>query len=119
MVGRAALSNPWVFSEILAGLKGEDYVRPDDLETVRVLMDYSHILFEIMPEKGAIGKLKQLASQVTRRVRGSSLVVKAFSTAISVDEFRSLLREWENYLQERGLKFDTYESFESETFLES
>jgi len=75
MVGRAALLNPWVFGEIS---QGPDFVRPEDLATVDVLEQYLEYLQEDLPERAVIGRMKQLCSQVTRRVRNSKKERKEF-----------------------------------------
>lgn len=98
MIGRAALANPWVFSEIVAAARGEQYSRPSDERTAEILERYIDLLFEEMPEKGVIGRLKQLASQVTRRVRGSKQVRLALCRSSSVAEFREVLHRWQEDL---------------------
>jgi len=101
MIGRAALSNPWVFSEIASGLNGRDYKVPDYLATVDILETYLELVLEEMPEKGAIGKMKQFASQVTRRVPGSKMVRHALTRSQNLDEFREKLEQWREFLAEK------------------
>lgn len=94
MIGRGAMHNPWVFREI-----NTDIERAADHETPRALLDYMQLLLEIMNEKGAVGKMKQLGSQATRRVVGSSKVRKALCTSKSLDEMRELLLNWQEELK--------------------
>ncbi len=101
MIGRAALSNPWVFSEVAAGFEGRSYQAPDYLATVDILETYLELVLEEMPEKGAIGKMKQFASQVTRRVPGSKMVRHALTRSQSLDEFSEKLEEWREYLSQK------------------
>jgi len=101
MIGRAALSNPWVFSEISKGLRGEKYEIPDYLATVDILETYLELVLEEMPEKGAIGKMKQFASQVTRRVPGSKMVRHALTRSQNLVEFREKLEQWREFLSEK------------------
>lgn len=94
MIGRGAMQNPWIFREINSNTK-----RAPDYETPRVLLDYMQLLLEIMNEKGAVGKMKQLGSQATRRVTGSSKVRKALCTSKTLEEMKELLMNWENELR--------------------
>lgn len=98
MIGRGALSNPWIFSEIHSKFSGIDYKKPSDLDTVRILRKYIPMLVEEMPEKAVLGRLKQLASQVTRRVRGSAKARKMLCVSKSIEEFLEKLNLWEEYL---------------------
>ncbi|MCB0324912.1 MAG: tRNA-dihydrouridine synthase family protein, partial [Bdellovibrionales bacterium] len=99
MIGRGALANPWIFSEIAAALRGEAFTPPPPVATVDILEEYLELLTTDLPEKAVIGRMKQFASQVTRRVRGSTPARRALCTAKSVDEFRTLLKRWRDYLQ--------------------
>ena len=105
MIGRGAMHNPWVFREINSDIDKFPVKRAPDYETPRVLLDYMKLLLEMMNEKGAIGKMKQLGSQATRRVSGSSKVRKALCTSKTLDEMTELLVNWE-----RDLKFNKSES---------
>lgn len=102
MIGRGAMSNPWVFSEIQAGLSGIPYQRPSDLETVRVLKTYMGLLQEQMHDRAVIGRMKQFASQVTRRVSGSTEARRSLCLSKSVDEFTAKLEKWGEYLEQES-----------------
>ncbi len=63
-VGRGAMSNPFVFSEIVSGKKIYD---PSDVGLVlKVIERYISLLREEFPDKSCIGKVKQLVSQFVR-----------------------------------------------------
>lgn len=94
MIGRAALRNPWVFTEVREHLAGRAYVRPPAIETVRALERFIDILLVDMPERAAIGRLKQLASQITRRVRGAAEVRRTLCSTSSIETFRQELARW-------------------------
>ena len=98
MIGRAALSNPWVFSEVLSALEGRAFVRPSAAATAEVLVRYAELLLAELPEKAVIGRLKQLASQVTRRVRGTAHIRRELCRSSSVDQFREQLARWSEEL---------------------
>lgn len=63
-IGRGAIENPLVFSEILSGEKHT--IRRDGALAIRILERYIRLLREDCPEKAVLGKVKQLASQMAR-----------------------------------------------------
>jgi len=90
MIGRAALENPWVFSEIMEGSSKERSA----LDVVNIINEYLDLMRVDLPDKAIIGKLKQFSSQVTRRVKGSSEVRKELVRSQSVEEFVNILNSW-------------------------
>jgi len=88
MVGRASLHNPWIFSEIQAHARGQEWVPPSDISRLSVLREYLKLLLEVRGhEKGALGPAKQLASQITKSIRGSHATRSALCRAKSLNEF--------------------------------
>ncbi len=63
-IGRAALSNPFIFQEISSGERRS--VRGDTKGAVSVLKRYIELLKDEFPPIACVGKLKQLASQMCR-----------------------------------------------------
>jgi tRNA-dihydrouridine synthase B len=73
MIGRAAVSNPWIFHQIAQFEATGSYDEPGDEDRYRLISDYFRRLFDSgMPD--AIGKMKQFACSFTHGVRdGGSL----------------------------------------------
>ena len=91
MIGRAALSNPWVFSEVASG----NSVPPRPASQVAdVLLLFRDMLLEDLPEKAAIGRLKQLSSQITRAVRGSAEYRRRLCSSKNLEEFAQHLEDF-------------------------
>lgn len=68
MIGRAASSNPWIFSQIADYVATGRYREPDENDRYRLLSDYFRNLIAAgMPD--AIGKMKQFATLFTHGVR--------------------------------------------------
>jgi len=114
MIGRGAMHNPWVFREINSGA-----IRALDYETPRVLLDYMQLLLEIMSEKGAIGKMKQLGSQATRRVTGSGKLRKALCRSKTLDEMTELLVNWQEELKANPVSLESINSESESSSLKS
>ena len=73
MIGRGALSNPWVFRQIFELENGLPRTVPDVHAKYQLIKDYFELLFEEQTA-GAIGKMKQFASWFTHAVPfGASL----------------------------------------------
>jgi tRNA-dihydrouridine synthase B len=71
MIGRAASSNPWIFSQIVDYIATGRYDEPSELDRYRLLSDYFRSLIAAeMPD--AVGKMKQFASLFTHGVRNGS-----------------------------------------------
>ncbi len=106
MIGRAALSNPWVFTEIYSAINALPYNSPPALATIEVLLEYIKLLNHYLPEKAAIGRLKQLTSQLTRRVPGSAQVRRALCMSSSLSQYTDTLKLWADNLENQGNKVD-------------
>lgn len=71
MIGRAASSNPWIFSQIADYIATGRYDEPSELDRYRLLSSYFRSLIAAeMPD--AVGKMKQFASLFTHGVRNGS-----------------------------------------------
>jgi tRNA-dihydrouridine synthase B len=112
MIGRGALANPWIFSELSALLSGKSYAPHRPEETARLLRRYALLLHEDMPEKGAIGRLKQLASQAVRNMPGAAQARKAMCTSQTVSALLDVTKRWEDDLSSGRLELNPVDSFQ-------
>lgn len=94
MIGRAVLTNPWIFSEVRSGLENTPYMAPPPVATAEVLSLFRDMLLDEMPAKAALGRLKQLCSQVTRRVRGAAEVRRNLCCSSDLDQFSAVLERF-------------------------
>jgi tRNA-dihydrouridine synthase B len=71
MIGRAASSNPWIFTQIADYIATGRYEEPSELDRYHLLSSYFRSLIAAeMPD--AVGKMKQFASLFTHGVRNGS-----------------------------------------------
>ncbi|MCB0358217.1 MAG: tRNA-dihydrouridine synthase family protein, partial [Bdellovibrionales bacterium] len=103
MIGRAALENPWVFSQIQAEQAGRILQPPTPLDVVQVLEEYRELLLEELPERAVIGRLKQFASHVTKLIPRSKEWRRALCTSSGLTEFDQVI-ELMNETFSRGQK---------------
>ncbi len=98
MIGRGAMSDPWIFSEIVAASSSTHFEVPSETKTIDVLLRYLSLLSADLPEKAVLGRMKQFATQVTRRVPGSTPARRAICTCKTTEEMISTLEEWREFL---------------------
>ena len=58
MIGRAALGNPWIFDEINAGLKNEEYTKPSISEIINTVLQHAKFLIESTTEHAAMVEMR-------------------------------------------------------------
>lgn len=85
MIGRAAATNPWIFSQIQQYVRSGHYVVPTETDRHRLLADYFRRLADSrMPD--ALGKMKQFACWFTHGIRQGSALRHAVHQARSPAE---------------------------------
>lgn len=95
MIGRAALSNPWIFAQVAAWLAGEEPIRPGPRERCRFLEGYIARLAEDMPREEAIlGKIKALGGKMHLGLPGTALFRQQLMHSHSLAEARGLIERY-------------------------
>jgi nifR3 family TIM-barrel protein len=72
LIGRGAMQNPWLFRQIQDAIEGREPFQPSLQDKQEVLLEFFNYLSEDMPENAALGKMKQLAGQFTKGLRGGA-----------------------------------------------
>lgn len=83
-IGRGAIGNPRIFSQIAAPLTAQN---TDSMGAAKILLRYRELLLEDMPERAALGKVKQMASQMAK----GNLWRKTVLRAMTDEELMSIL----------------------------
>ena len=94
LIGRGAMANPWIFRQIEDAMHGREQFQPTLDDKRAVLLEYFDMLREDMPELAAIGRMKQLAGQFTRGLRGGALFRTALYHSHSVNEILDRISEY-------------------------
>lgn len=94
LIGRGAMANPWIFRQIEDAIHGREPFQPTLDDKRAVLLEYFDMLREDMPELAAIGRMKQLAGQFTRGLRGGALFRTALYHSHSVEEILDRISEY-------------------------
>jgi nifR3 family TIM-barrel protein len=86
LIGRGAMQNPWLFRQIQDVIEGREPYLPSFDDKKEVLLEFFEFLSEDMPEKAALGKMKQLAGQFTKGLRGGAKFRQTLFHSQSSDE---------------------------------
>jgi tRNA-dihydrouridine synthase B len=71
MIGRGAIRNPWIFTQLSQWLRGEEPVVVDAAEKRRAMLRYFRTISEAIPrERSALGRMKMLSRHFTDGLPG-------------------------------------------------
>ncbi|MEZ5428120.1 MAG: tRNA dihydrouridine synthase DusB [Pyrinomonadaceae bacterium] len=101
LIGRGAMQNPWIFRQIQDVLEGRPPYQPPIEEKQAVLLEFFELLSEDMPEKAALGKMKQLAGQFTKGLVGGAQFRQTLYHSQTADEILDNIGIYFNTLHER------------------
>ena len=95
MIGREALGDPWIFEEIKAYFRGEEYSEKTKDERISAAVSLVSSIVEMKGEERGIREARGRAAHFIRGLRGSAEKRAALNSAKSLSEFVSILSNWE------------------------
>jgi nifR3 family TIM-barrel protein len=93
MIGRGALSNPWIFRQIHELENGLPTTQPDVAAKYQLIKSYFQLLFE-EETPGAIGKMKQFASWFTHAIPYGAALRKSIYESQTESEVMERIEEF-------------------------
>ena len=93
MIGRGALSNPWIFRQIDELWSGTPITQPGVADKYQLIKSYFRLLFE-EETPGAIGKMKQFASWFTHAIPHGAALRKSIYESQSESEVMTRIEEF-------------------------
>ena len=93
MIGRGALSNPWIFRQIYEIENGLPVTQPSVTDKYHLIKSYFQLLFE-EEIPGAIGKMKQFASWFTHAIPFGAALRKSIFESTSESEVMDRIEEF-------------------------
>ncbi len=93
MIGRGALSNPWIFRQIHEIESGLPVTQPSVADKYGLIKSYFQLLFE-EEIPGAIGKMKQFASWFTHAIPFGASLRKSIYESTSESEVMDRIEEF-------------------------
>lgn len=94
MIGRAAMSNPWIFAQAVAVAMGRPVVAPDAAALVDALAVFRDALRETLPDHSFIGRYRGIACHFVKGMRGSAAARAAIGAVRSVDEIAAIFADF-------------------------
>ena len=85
MVGRAAVANPWIFKMLRDGLGGAAVASPTAYERAAFLCEYATEAAAHLPERAVLGRVKGLATQLSKGLPDGPALRRAVYAAGSVE----------------------------------
>lgn len=90
MVGRAAEGNPFIFSEINAYLKGEEYTGPTAGELRSVIIEHADLQLKYKGEYIGIREMRKHLSWYIKGINGAAGLRKRINEMTSMDELKEI-----------------------------
>jgi tRNA-dihydrouridine synthase B len=94
MIGRAAMSNPWIFAQIADTAAGRPVVAPDATALVAALTVFRDALRETLPDHAFIGRYRGIACHFVKGMRGSAAARAAIGAVKTVEEIDSIFADF-------------------------
>jgi len=105
MIGRAAISNPWIFGQTLALARGEEVREPTTLERVEILSFFGSALAQTKDLRAYLGRFRGLACHMAKGLAGGGATRRVLGKATNTADIERIVRE---FLLE-GRRFDDHE----------
>lgn len=94
MIGRGAITNPWIFRQIHDAARGLPPSSPSVGERVELLRAYHDLLAETLPERALPGRLKMMLSRFSKSLPGGDDLRREVLRAPDVPTIFALVEEW-------------------------
>jgi len=91
MIGRAALTNPWIFKQILDMEKSGSFMNPSPEDRHRLIMEHYALLVEYLGETRAIRIIRGALLLYTKRMPNRGLLKDVISEIDGGDRLVSIL----------------------------
>ena len=94
MIGRAAMSNPWIFAQSRDAAAGRPVTAPDATALVEALTVFRDALRETLPDHAFIGRYRGIACHFVKGMRGSAAARAAIGAVKTVEEIGAIFADF-------------------------
>jgi len=98
MIGRAAIGNPWLFSQVTSLMNGKERMPPDLFERFDAMTTYLNTSIECFGEKRACRMMRSHLGWFVKGLRYGSRFRESIKKISTEKEARSLIGEYKNFL---------------------
>lgn len=91
MIGRGAMGNPWIFSEIIATLNGDSYAPPTFSQRIAVACEHLERLQAQKGERVGLSEAKKHLAWYIAGMRGAATARGSLMRAVTAEEMKSVL----------------------------
>ena len=98
MIGRGAIGNPWIFSEISSKMDRKEYAPPTLSEVVDTCLYHVQLIREDKGERTANAEMKKHAAMYIKGVRGAASLRDSIMKTSSTAELENILTSIKNEL---------------------
>jgi tRNA-dihydrouridine synthase B len=98
MIGRAAIGNPWLFSQVISLMNGKERMPPDLFERFDAMTTYLNTSIECFGEKRACRMMRSHLGWFVKGLRYGSRFRESIKKISTEKEARSLIGEYKSFL---------------------
>ena len=98
MIGRAAIGNPWLFSQVISLMNGKEMVSPDLTERFNVMATYLNTSIECFGEKRACRMMRSHLGWFVKGLRFSSSFRESIKGISTEKEALSFIGGYKKFL---------------------
>lgn len=100
MIGRGSLGNPWIFEEIAAKLKGQNFKSPTLIKRLDTCLEHVRSIRETKGEHTAAAEMKKHAALYIKGVRSAASVRDKIMKTESTEELEKIILELKEIVSE-------------------
>ncbi len=97
LIGRGAMTNPWLFRQIVADRVGEAVAPPTVAQRLGALRRYRELLDEVYPTKATAARLRGMTCRTVKGFPGSAHLREAVTHTRTADELLDVLDQFERH----------------------
>lgn len=96
MIGRQALGNPWIFSEVISYLNGDEYFKPTKKDILDMILKHYELL---RTEKGDYTAVREMRKHIAWYIKGMKDASSMRNEINLIDNADDVIRRLKEYLE--------------------
>lgn len=93
-IGRGAIGNPWIFSNILKAINEEGYDNPSNEEIYQTIIEHYNLMIEDKGERIAINEMRKHLPYYIKGQKSSGTIRRKLNELNNVDEILDILKKY-------------------------